>query len=55
MDIKCSSTNKPITNDRGSLKFKCPSCNDYEIVRSSEARKAAEKYKCAACGFTGPN
>ncbi len=52
---KCLSFNKPITNDRGSVQFDCPSCGKYKIVRSSQARKTVAKYKCPNCGFEGPN
>ena len=51
----CISTKKRVDNDAGSVEFKCPSCNNYTIIRSSNARKAALKYTCPACGFRGPN
>jgi len=50
----CSATKKRIDNDPGAVIFKCPQCNDHEIVRSSYARVNAIKYTCA-CGFEGPN
>ncbi|MCF7866110.1 zinc finger domain-containing protein [Candidatus Woesearchaeota archaeon] len=52
---KCSATNARITNDKGSVTFKCPKCSDYEIVRSKHARQIVGKYTCPKCGFTGPN
>ncbi len=52
---KCLSLNISITNDRGAVSFKCPSCKDYEIVRSTKARKIAANYTCPKCGFVGPN
>lgn len=52
---KCLSTNTRITNDRGAVSFKCPSCGEYEIVRSKHARQIVSKYTCPNCGFTGPN
>ena len=51
----CSVTKKPVYNDRGSVKFLCPECGQYEIVRSKDARVNAMKYTCANCNFTGPN
>ena len=51
----CSSCKKDITNDVGSVKFKCPSCGKTEIVRCQKCRKIAANYKCAECGFIGPN
>ncbi len=56
MDNKqCISTKKKVANDAGAASFKCPSCSDFEIVRSSFARQNAIAYTCPACGFTGPN
>ena len=52
---KCLATNVRITNDKGAVTFKCPNCNDYEIVRSKNARQIVAKYTCPKCGFTGPN
>ena len=51
----CISTKKQIVNDTGAVRFPCPGCADYEIVRSSFAKKNAIKYHCPACNFTGPN
>ncbi|MCC7574179.1 DUF1610 domain-containing protein [Candidatus Woesearchaeota archaeon] len=55
VEKKCLSLNISVTNDRGSVSFMCPNCGDYEIVRSSKARKIASKYTCPKCGFVGPN
>jgi predicted RNA-binding Zn-ribbon protein involved in translation (DUF1610 family) len=54
-DKKCLSMNTRITNDKGSVSFLCPSCGDYEIVRSKKARQIVSKYTCPKCNFTGPN
>lgn len=50
-----SASRKRITNTIGTTKFKCPACSKQEIVRSRHMRQIAAKYKCAACGFAGPN
>ena len=52
---RCISTNERITNNVGSVSFKCPGCNKYEIIRSKKAREIVAKYTCPECGFTGPN
>lgn len=52
---KCLSMNSTITNDVGSVTFKCPKCGEYEIVRSKKARQIVAKYTCPKCGFVGPN
>ncbi len=52
---RCVSMGTDISNDGGSVQFKCPSCGDATIVRSREARRLASKYKCPVCGFEGPN
>lgn len=53
--MECSSTNVKITNIQGTVRFKCPSCGEAEIVRSKKAREIAMKYTCPNCGFEGPN
>lgn len=55
MSNTCTTTNKRIANDPGSVRFKCPNCGKYEIVRSTQSRKLAVKYTCPECGFSGPN
>jgi predicted RNA-binding Zn-ribbon protein involved in translation (DUF1610 family) len=50
-----SASGKPITNDSGSVTFKCPQCGEMTISRSTSERKLATRYKCAKCGFEGPN
>lgn len=51
----CSSCNKDITNDSGSVTFQCPGCGKFEIIRCSHCRKIVAQYKCPECGFVGPN
>ena len=51
----CMSCKKQVTNETGSVKFMCPNCGKYEIVRCNHCRKIAAKYKCPECGFEGPN
>jgi predicted RNA-binding Zn-ribbon protein involved in translation (DUF1610 family) len=52
---KCVSCNTSIVNDVGSVKFSCPNCGKYTIIRCSKCRKIVTKYKCPGCGFEGPN
>ena len=54
-NLKCSSTGENVANVAGSVSFKCPNCLDNLIVRSKYARVIAAPYKCAKCGFDGPN
>jgi hypothetical protein len=51
----CLSCKKRITNDSSSTRFMCPKCGKYEITRCGHCRAIAAKYKCAECGFEGPN
>lgn len=44
-----------ITNDVGSVTFKCPKCGKSDIVRTKNERQIALKYTCPSCGFEGPN
>jgi predicted RNA-binding Zn-ribbon protein involved in translation (DUF1610 family) len=39
----------------GTVRFLCPQCNEFEIIRIPQARKMAAPYACPKCGFTGPN
>lgn len=52
---KCISCNTSVVNDVGSVKFLCPNCGQYTIIRCSNCRKTVAKYKCPVCGFEGPN
>ena len=52
---KCISCNMSIINDVGAVKFPCPKCGKYTIIRCSKCRKIVAKYKCPLCGFEGPN
>ncbi len=51
----CNSCKKKVSNDAGSVKFTCPNCEKYELVRCSNCRSNAVKYTCPQCGFVGPN
>ena len=51
----CSSTKKLVSNDKGAVKFACPQCGKFEIVRSSNARAQGIKYTCPCGEFIGPN
>ena len=53
--LVCGSCNKRLSNDSGRAMFQCPKCGDETIIRCSECRKLAVKYKCTKCGFIGPN
>lgn len=55
MEIKDTATNEALTNERGSVAFKCPSCGKATINRIFKSRVLATKYKCKECGFEGPN
>lgn len=52
---KCTSCNVDITNMNGSIEFDCPNCGKVKIIRCSDCRTKAIKYKCSGCGFEGPN
>lgn len=51
----CTSCKAKISGIDGSTSFKCPKCGAADIVRCSQCRKIATKYKCSKCGFEGPN
>ena len=44
-----------IANTSGSVTFKCPKCQENDIVRSRNEREIVSKYTCSKCGFIGPN
>ncbi|MBU0667158.1 MAG: zinc finger domain-containing protein [Nanoarchaeota archaeon] len=55
MAEECLSCKANITNGKGTVKFLCPKCSKYEIIRCKKCREIIAKYICPECGFTGPN
>ncbi len=53
--LLCISCKKSIANDIGNVKFKCPNCGKYEVIRCKECRQTVSNYECPECGFVGPN
>jgi len=53
--LVCNSCKRSIANVQGSVRFACPSCTAYELIRCSKCRTIAAKYKCPGCGFEGPH
>lgn len=53
--IKCSSSKEELSNNKGSVIFKCPKCGKADIIRSYHSRELGTKYVCPACEFEGPN
>ncbi|MFA5141512.1 MAG: zinc finger domain-containing protein [Candidatus Woesearchaeota archaeon] len=51
----CNSCKTELTNNIGSVQFKCPNCGKFELIRCAHCREIVAKYKCPECGFTGPN
>ncbi|HLC56308.1 MAG TPA: zinc finger domain-containing protein [Candidatus Nanoarchaeia archaeon] len=54
-EMHCSSCKTQITNISGTVKFKCPSCGNTDLVRCTHCREIAARYKCESCEFSGPN
>lgn len=52
---KCLSCHTSVVNEVGAVKFNCPNCGKYQIIRCSKCRKIVTRYKCPLCGFEGPN
>ncbi|MBW3015110.1 DUF1610 domain-containing protein [Candidatus Woesearchaeota archaeon] len=55
VDLYCTSCKKKITNESGSVTFKCPKCGKSNIVRCKHCRQIVAPYTCPECGFRGPN
>lgn len=53
-ELKCTTCKEPVTNDLGTVRFKCPSCGKVDIVRSRNMRAIAARYVCHECNFAGP-
>ncbi|MFC1647980.1 zinc finger domain-containing protein [Nanoarchaeota archaeon] len=53
--VKCMSCKNLLANQPGSVKFMCPNCGKYEIIRCKTCRQIVAKYTCPECKFTGPN
>ena len=54
-ELTCTSCNVRITNLTGSVKFDCPKCGKFQIVRCPHCRKVISPYVCPSCNFKGPN
>ena len=54
-ELNCNSCNVKIVNMAGAVKFKCPKCSEFELVRCAHCRKLVSKYTCPNCQFIGPN
>ncbi|MBS3164476.1 RNA-binding protein [Candidatus Woesearchaeota archaeon] len=55
MASSCISCHKRVTNTTATTVFKCPQCQNYDIMRCGPCRENAVSYSCPACGFMGPN
>jgi hypothetical protein len=55
MANKCITCKVSLVNNKGAVKFMCPSCGKQEITRCGKCREIVAKYKCPECGFEGPN
>ncbi|MBD3163723.1 RNA-binding protein [Candidatus Woesearchaeota archaeon] len=53
--LVCTTCRQRLANDHGRAIFECPKCGEETIIRCSQCRKLAVKYKCSKCGFEGPN
>jgi len=51
--MECNSCKKEF--DAQGVRFVCPSCGKFEIIRCGHCRKLAARYICEDCGFSGPN
>lgn len=54
-ETKCASCNSKLTNQTGSVIFKCPDCGKGEIARCYHCRETAARYVCKECSYSGPN
>ncbi|MBN2336885.1 DUF1610 domain-containing protein [Candidatus Bathyarchaeota archaeon] len=50
----CISCGRKITPEEKAVKFLCPSCGAVTLWRCEKCRLFGRKYKCPACGHTGP-
>ncbi len=49
-----TSTNEPVAPFEKAVKFVCPRCGQYTVIRTQKSRKLGITYKCPICGFEGP-
>ena len=54
-ELICNSCKTKISNVKGSVIFKCPSCLDNNIIRCLHCRQISAKYECSNCKYSGPN
>ncbi len=53
--LHCSASKEELSNNKGSVVFKCPKCVQADITRSFHSRELGTRYTCPQCGFEGPN
>jgi hypothetical protein len=51
--LRCTSCNVDVLARPNYVRFPCPSCGKFEIVRCSRCKSLSIPYKCK-CGFVGP-
>ncbi|MHA1990442.1 MAG: zinc finger domain-containing protein [Candidatus Hodarchaeales archaeon] len=43
-----------VPEDVGTVRFDCPECNQFLIIRCGRCRNLGNQFKCHNCGFSGP-
>ncbi len=54
LELRCTTCKENVIADEGWVKFLCPNCGEFLIVRCSKCRRLANPYRCEKCGFEGP-
>jgi len=52
--MNCISCGTDVRAKENWVKFECPNCGEYEILRCSTCKALSNPYKCPKCGFEGP-
>ena len=52
--MNCISCGTDVRAKENWVKFECPKCGEYEILRCSTCKALSNPYKCPKCGFEGP-
>lgn len=52
--MECGTCRIRLIGQENFVKFPCPSCGEFTVVRCSRCKRLSNRYTCPKCGFEGP-